>query len=96
MHINGWKIKWHHIVFFAGLLTTVIGGSIGYGETRGGLKDLDRRITKVECKQEQIWEMVRTQHVYDSLKATIEGDSIFQKAVDIAKNGHVDSTDTIQ
>ena len=40
--------------------------------------------------------MVRTQHVYDSLKAIAEGDSIFMKAVGIVENGDTSKADTIQ
>jgi len=88
MQINGWTLRWHHVVFFAGLLTTIIGVAVSYGETKGGLKDMNRRVTKLECKQEQIWEMIRTQHVYDSLVAIARGDTMYFKAVNIVENGH--------
>lgn len=97
MRINGTVIKIPHIALLISIVFALSGTIYNYGALgatiKTGLAGHEKRIIKLECKQEQIWEMVRTQHVYDSLSAIAKGDSMFMKAVNIVENGN-DTIDT--
>jgi len=85
--------------YIAGLVTTAIVtiGIVSFviaGDTRGEHRDdrQDARLQKFENKQNIIYDMVRTQHIADSLK----NDPYFKKALAIVNHSnHKPKVDTI-
>lgn len=99
MRVNGTKITPTHIGLVCTIIFAVLSQVYSFGllgaEIKSGLKNHNKRICELEVKQDAIWEMVRTQHVFDSLVALASGDSMFLKAVDIVENGDDEEPDTL-